>query len=72
MPKPSNIPQVPTTETDFLNRPLLTKEGFGIENGKPYGKALADERKAMILRRRFTPGAYSALRAATKRALGRA
>lgn len=50
---------------------LLTSEGRGVRGGVPYGEQLETEAREVNAMHRFRPGAASALRAATKRALGR-
>ncbi len=64
---------VPVTDPEKLlfGFGLLDSSGRGVVNGVPYGEQLEDEKREIASTYMFSPTAASALRAATKRALGR-
>lgn len=68
---------VPGVSTDRPGLPitgtgtLLTGAGRGVRNGIPYGQQLEAEELEVHKPHRFRPGAAAALRAATRKALGR-
>ena len=71
---PENEPQsVPTTneKEQLYGHGLLSSEGRGVVNGVPYGEQLEDEKREMTSMYRFRPAAFAALRAQTRKALGR-
>lgn len=71
---PAGQPGVPTDGTNlhiFGHPSLRSPEGRGVVNGVPYGQQLDAEERTLRKHLRFRPGAANALRAATRRALGR-